>query len=294
MRTVLFALPGNEHIARKIAVLGDMEVGELELRKFPDGESYVRVRTPVSGKKAVVVCALDRPDSKFLPTIFISAALRELGAAEIGLIAPYLCYMRQDTKFASGESVTSAHFSTALEKWFDWLVTIDPHLHRHKTMDELYSIPTKVLHAAPLLASWIKGNVSRPLLIGPDGESRQWVAEVARETGAPFIVLEKIRLGDREVDVSFPDTSQYDGHTPVLIDDIVSTGATMLKTLGQMPDIGPGPPVCLCVHGIFADEAYEALQQTGALVVSTNTIVHASNKIDVSKLLAIAFHPPKE
>jgi ribose-phosphate pyrophosphokinase len=182
----------------------------------------------------------------------------------------------------------------ALGRWFDWLVTIDPHLHRHKTMDELYSIPTKVLHAAPLLASWIKGNVSRPLLIGPDGESRQWVAEVARDIGAPFTVLEKTRLGDREVEVSYPDTSQYGGHTPVLIDDIVSTGATMLKTIGQMPDIGPGPPVCLCVHGTFADEAYEALQQTGALVVSTNTIVHASNKVDVSNLLALAIRLPEE
>src|SRR3546814_5690813 len=86
----------------------------------------------------------------------------------------------------------------------DWLVTVDPHLHRYHELSEIYRIPTQVVHAAPFLASWIKRNVARPLIIGPDLESEQWVSQVAADADAPFLVCEKIRSGDRHVTISIP------------------------------------------------------------------------------------------
>src|SRR3546814_1157072 len=90
-------------------------------------------------------------------------------------------------------------------------------------------IPTQVVHAAPFLASWIKRNVARPLIIGPDLESEQWVSQVAADADAPFLVCEKIRSGDRHVTISIPNAPAFLDRQPVLVDDIASSGRTLTE-----------------------------------------------------------------
>jgi ribose-phosphate pyrophosphokinase len=287
MKPLLFAFPGNERLAALLAPALGAETGEAVLRHFPDGESYWRYETPVAGREVALLCTLDRPDDKALALLFAAAAGRELKAKRIGLIAPYLAYMRQDHRFQPGEAITSGTFAKLVSREIDWLVTVDPHLHRRSSLDEIYSMPTRALHAAPLIAQWISDNVENPLLIGPDRESEQWVAAVARGARAPHIVLRKIRRGDREVEVSVPDLAQWKGRTPVLVDDIISTGQTMIVTLKHLKGVGLGPLVCIGVHGIFAGNALEELKQAGAdRMVTTNTISHSTNGIDISGLLA--------
>lgn len=121
--------------------------------------------------------------------------------------------MRQDRRFQPGEAVTSSAFARIISREVDWLVTVDPHLHRRSALSEIYSVPSTALHAAPLLASWIRENVERPLLVGPDSESAQWVAAVAETVGCPLVVLEKIRRGDRDVEVSVPQVERWTAHT---------------------------------------------------------------------------------
>ena len=286
MKPLLFAFPGNERLAALLAPALGAETGEAVLRHFPDGESYWRYETPVAGREVALLCTLDRPDDKALALLFAAAAGRELKAKRIGLIAPYLAYMRQDHRFQPGEAITSGTFAKLVSGEIDWLVTVDPHLHRRSSLDEIYSVPTRALHAAPLIAQWISDNVENPVLIGPDRESEQWVAAVARGARAPHIVLRKIRRGDREVEVSVPDLAQWKGRTPVLVDDIISTGQTMIVTLKHLKGVGLGPPVCIGVHGIFAGNALEELKQAGASrVVTANTISHTTNGIENSGLL---------
>lgn len=283
----LLALAGNEPATERLAGELGVEVGVLEVRRFPDEESYVRVRTEVDGKRTVLVCTLDRPDEKLLPLIFTAAALRELGAASVGLVAPYLAYMRQDRRFQQGEAVTSTYLARLLSGYFDWLVTVDPHLHRRSSLAEIYSMPTEVAHAAPLISAWVAKEVAEPLLIGPDSESAQWVAAVAEDAKAPFVVLEKERRGDREVAVSVPEVERWRDHTPVLVDDIVSTARTMIETVGHLRRAGMKPPVCVAVHAVFAGNAYDDLRAAGvAMVATTDTIAHDSNRIEVTGLLA--------
>jgi len=169
----------------------------------------------------------------------------------------------------------------------DWLVTADPHLHRIDALPKIYSIPARSVHAAPLLARWIEDEVKLPLLIGPDRESAQWVSVVAEGAGAPFIVLEKQRHGDRDVEISVPDVARWRQHTPVLVDDIISTGRTMIQTLGHLNRAGMKPAVCAGVHAVFASGAYEGLSAAGASrIVTTNTIAHETNAIDVTDALS--------
>ena len=287
MKPLFLALPENDTLARTLAWECGGESGRLTLRRFPDGETYVRIESPVSGRAIVIVCTLHRPDEKILPLLFLAQTAADLGAVEIGLVAPYLAYMRQDRRFTEGEGVTSKYFARLLSTSVDWLVTVDPHLHRRSALDEIYDIPNIVVYAAPHVSGWIRTNVERPVLIGPDSESAQWVSAVAERAAAPYLVLEKIRRGDRAVEVSIPDVERWRDHTPVLVDDIISTAWTMIATVGHLKRAGLVAPICVGVHGVFAQGAYQELLDAGvARVVTCNTIPHPSNAIDLTAALA--------
>jgi ribose-phosphate pyrophosphokinase len=286
---LIIALPGNTGLAAALAQGLAGELANVEFRHFPDGESYVRLATSVEGRPVILACTLDRPDDKVLALLFAAATARELGASRVGLVAPYLCYLRQDKRFKPGEAVTSKLFARMLSSSLDWLVTIDPHLHRVSTLDAIYTTQTRVLHAAPLIARWIGTNVRYPMLIGPDAESEQWVSEIARGCSAPYVVLQKVRLGDRNVEISIPDIHRWRDRTPVLVDDIISSAQTMTKALAHLQRLSTEPPFCVGVHAVFAPQAYENLQgATSCRIVTTNTIAHPTNEIDVSALLTDA------
>lgn len=287
-RPIIFALPGNEAPSRLLCAALDAEAGTIEHRQFPDGETYLRIANDVSDREVVLLCSLDHPDAKLLPLLFAADTLRELGARRIGLVAPYLAYMRQDIRFRQGEAVTSRSFAAIVSRHLDWLVTVDPHLHRYHALSEIYRIPTQVVHAAPLLAAWIKRNVARPLIIGPDLESEQWVSQVAADADAPYLVCEKLRSGDREVAISIPNASAFLDRQAVLVDDIASSGRTLAVAARQLVGVGFARPDCVVVHPLFADDAAQVLSELVDRIVSTNAILHASNDIDVMPVIAAA------
>jgi len=286
MKIILFGLAGNEELTANLANNLEAEIGETTIRQFPDGETYVRILSEVKNKCVVLVATLHQPDEKLLPIYFLSQTAKSLGAKCTCLVAPYLSYMRQDKVFNAGEGVTSNYFGKLISSFADSLITVDPHLHRRESLTEIYNIPSELVHAANAISNWIKENIENPVLVGPDSESEQWVSKVANNAGAPFIVLEKTRRGDRDVKVSIPKVDDYKNHTPVLVDDIISTAHTMIETVNHLKNTGLKPPVCIGVHAVFAGNAYEDLQKAGARVITCNTIPHESNQIDLSSLLA--------
>lgn len=281
----LIALPGNEEHAHRLGSRLDCAVVVPELRQFPDGELYVRIDGEI-GDRAVIVGSAS--GDNFLRIAFVAGTARDLGATRVGLVAPYLAYMRQDSRFKAGEGVTASYFARLVSNTVDWLVTVDPHLHRIDSLDGLYTIPTTIVRAAPAIARWIAAEVHRPVLVGPDAESVQWVSAVAQLCGAPFVILEKTRRGDRDVSISSPDRAWND-HTPVVIDDIVSTGRTMIEATRQLRAAGAAPPMCIAIHAVFADALHDALLDAGARgIVTCDTIPHATNRIAIADLLADA------
>jgi len=282
---VVLAMPGNESAADELARVIGAERGSATVRRFPDGESYVRIESSVQDRRVLVVCTLDRPDAKLVPLLLLAAAARDNGALDVGLVAPYLPYMRQDRRFHPGETISATHVAKWISSAFDWLVTVDPHLHRIERLSQVYPIPAHVVHAAPDVAAWLRENVRQPLLVGPDSESEQWVADIANRIDAPFVVLQKARRGDRDVEVSVPDIQRWPGHTPVLVDDIVSTARTMVAALLHVA--GTPAPVCVVVHAIFSGDALLELRVAGAAdVVSCDTVPHASNRIALTGAIA--------
>ena len=287
MKTILFSLPGNQELTELLAKKMKAEIGECNIRKFPDGESYTRILSDVKDKCVVLVCTLHDPDEKLLPLYFLSQTAKSLGAECTCLVAPYLAYMRQDKIFNEGEGVTSTFFGKLISGFADSITTVDPHLHRIHSLSEVYDIPNKVIHAADAISEWIKEHIKNPVLIGPDSESEQWVSEVAKNADAPFTVLQKIRHGDRDVEVSVPDIEKYKGATPVLVDDIISTARTMIETVGHLKKAGMKPPICVGIHAVFSGNAYQDLMDSGVeKIVTCNTIPHPSNAIDLSNVMA--------
>jgi ribose-phosphate pyrophosphokinase len=287
MRLIL-PLPSNEAFAAGLASAMNAELAQIETRRFPDGESYVRLQADPHGREVDLVCTLARPDDGFLQLVFAADAARELGALKVNLVAPYLAYMRQDKRFHPGESVSSLAFARLLSSTFDRVLTVDPHLHRHPALSALYTIPTTTLHAATLLADWIAANVDSPLVIGPDAESEQWAGAIASRIGVPHAVLVKTRHGDRSVDIEVPDLSLWRNRTPVLVDDIASSGHTLAVAASRLIGQGMRKPECVVVHALFVDNAWSELAPLFTRITSTDAVPHHSNRIALAPLFADA------
>lgn len=284
MKYQVFNIFPNQPIAESIQQRFPLAAGRAILHTFPDKESLLQIQSQIENQDILIVSSLSNPNEKIFPLLLFANMAKDLGAKSIGLLAPYLAYMRQDKSFHPGEAISARYFAKILSGNFDWLLTIDPHLHRFHDLQEIYSIPTKVVPAALSIAQWIASNVHKPLLIGPDIESTQWVNSIASIAEAPFEILSKVRHGDHDVTVTIPNISKYSGYTPVLIDDIIATGKTMIATLRHLESSKLQPAICIAVHAIFANNSYLELQQAGASqIISCNTIAHISNKIDLTQ-----------
>lgn len=285
----LLAFPGMLPLGEGIAALSGSLVGEVDIHHFPDGESLVTLPRNLCGEEIAILATLRDPDPLALPLRFAAETARELGARRVGLIAPYLAYMRQDRRFAEGQTVSAHLFARFLEESFDWLVTVDPHLHRIYSLGDLFRIPVRRIETAPLLAGWIAANVPDAVLLGPDSESRQWVAEVARLADRPFEILKKQRSGDRSVEVSVPHSDALLAGTPVILDDIVSSGQTLIQAIERLLVAGTKPPICVVIHAVFAGNAHANIIAEGAArVVTTDSIPHISNAVSLAQMLADA------
>ncbi|WBY01321.1 ribose-phosphate diphosphokinase [Ramlibacter tataouinensis] len=295
MNTVILPAPGAEAAAELFASHlragsgRDVRVGRVEFRRFPDGEAYVRLLDSVHDAHVWVIATLREPDPQALTLLFLADTARELGAASVGLAAPYLPYMRQDIRFRDGEAVTSRTFARVVSQAFDRLVTVDPHLHRYPSLDAVYRIPAAVAPSAPAIARWISQRLPRPVVIGPDGESEQWARDVAARVGCPVLVLSKQRLGDRAVEISLPQAEGLADRQPVLIDDIISSARTMATAVRNVRAAFGQAPLCIGVHAVLAPDALDVLREAGAgEVVTCNTLTMAPGSIDVLGELAQA------
>ncbi|MEO8063530.1 MAG: ribose-phosphate diphosphokinase [Pseudomonadota bacterium] len=281
----------DQPFGSQLAVALGAEPGRLDSHVFPDGETLVTLHGDCAGREVIIVCGGVGANARALPLQFAASTARALGAARVGLVSPYLAYMRQDKQFHPGEAVSALAYARFLSATFDWLVTVDPHLHRLPSLDAAFSIPSRCVSAMPAIAGWIVDNVKNPVLVGPDDESAQWARELGRLLSVPWLTLEKTRRGDHDVSVTMPDPTALAGRSPVIVDDIASSGRTLIETLNALRRLEAAPANCIVVHALLTPEAEAALRAAGAArLVSTNTVPHATNEIDVMPLMVAPIH----
>lgn len=255
--------------------------------RFPDGELRLTLPAPLPPRVALLR-GLHDPNEKIVQLLIAAPAARELGVRELLLVAPYLAYMRQDIAFAPGEAVSQRHLGAALAAWFDAVVTVDPHLHRVATLDEV--LPGRrgvAVSAADAIGRFVAARVPGALLLGPDEESAQWVARAAAAGGAlDHAVCRKQRHGDRAVDVTLPEVALR-GRAVVLIDDVASTGRTLVEAARAALGAGAASVDVAVTHALFVGTALAELRAAGVREVwSSDTVPHPSNAVAVAPLLA--------
>lgn len=288
---LFLAMPGNSDLADELALLTASEVQPIACRTFPDGESYVRTRGDARGADAFLICTLARPDAQFLPLVFAARALRAAGAKTVTLVAPYLPYLRQDRAFHEGEAISSRIFADLMGREFDRLVTVDPHLHRYASLDEVYSIPTTVVHSSALIGAWVRDNVNEPVILGPDSESAQWVEDIARHAGCPWTVFRKERHGDRNVQLSPLALDLYRERQPVLVDDIISSGATMIAAARFLMTTGMRAPHCIAIHALFDQTTASELRGLAQSLSTTDSVPNPYVQFSVATPIATELAP---
>ncbi|MFM9915329.1 MAG: ribose-phosphate diphosphokinase [Rhizobacter sp.] len=287
----VLAFDDEREIAGALACALDAPLALIGRHRFPDGE--LKLRLPATLPSCVVLFrSLHQPNEKLVELLITAPAARELGAQRLMLACPYLAYMRQDIAFSPGEAVSQRHIGSLLASRFDAVITVDPHLHRISALSEVMPGCRAVsLSAAPLIGAWVAQHVSQPLLLGPDEESAQWVSEAARacSPAADHGWCVKQRHGDREVAVTLPPDINCDGRAVVLIDDMASTGRTLMAAAQLALAAGALSVDVAVTHALFVGDALVELKATGVRHVwSTDCVPHASNTISVVPLLADA------
>ena len=272
--------------ASAIAQAAGFHQAVIERHRFPDGELKLRLPATLP-ERVVLLRTLDNPNEKLVELMLTARTARDLGALHLTLVAPYLAYMRQDIAFQPGEVVSQRVVGRFLSELFDAVITVDPHLHRISTLTEAIPVAqASVLSGAPLLADLIAQHYPHPLLVGPDEESTQWVAQAADRHGFEHAVCHKIRRGDRDVQIALPDTPVIARHV-VLLDDVASSGHTLAGAARLLIAAGAASVDVAVTHALFAGDAVKLIKQAGVgHVWSTDCIAHPSNAVSMAGLIA--------
>ena len=277
---------GN-HLGSSVAKRLNANHSQLTITKFPDDEILIKFNSNLKNQAVVLVQSFYNNISDCLVEVILaSATAKELGAKKIILVAPYFPYLRQDKRFHSGESVSQGIIAGLIDKYFDEIYVIDPHLHRKNSLGQIFKIKSTKLTANNLIADYIRKNIKNPILIGPDSESYKWARNVAEKIGAESRILTKTRYSSYHVEVKLNKRVDLRDKNAVIVDDIVSTGHTIIEASKLLRKLGAKNIYCICVHGIFVEGALKKLARNKIKVISTNTIPNKAAKIDVSGLVA--------
>jgi ribose-phosphate pyrophosphokinase len=283
-------LPSARTDAKLLAARLNVPIHEIALHWFPDGELRVTAGPPAT--TTILYAPLDRPNDKLVALLFAAEVLRREGARRLVLVAPYLCYMRQDTAFQRGEAISQKTIGRLLSETFDRVVTVDAHLHRTSKIDDVFpGIESDDLSAMSAIADTLRmsGIDPRTVIIGPDAESQAWASTLAGLLGIRWAVAEKIRHGDHSVDIAFADANAIAGRPALLVDDIVSSGGTLLACAGALLAAGAKTVDAVITHALFPPEMTRDFSQAGIRSIrSTHSVPHPTNAIPLDAIIGSA------
>ena len=289
-KAAIQSLPSGAADAQRLAARLGLPLQEIALHRFPDGE--IRVTVGHAASTTIIYAPLDQPNDKLIAILFAAEALRRAGAKRLVLLAPYLCYMRQDAAFGEGEAISQKAVGWLIAGIVDRVITVDAHLHRTTDIRAVFSgIEAENLSAMPAIANALRltGVDPATIVAGPDAESRPWVSDLAGQLGLAHMVAQKIRRGDRSVEISFAEAASIKGRPVLLVDDIVSSGGTLIACARALTAAGATAVDAIMTHALFPPDMMAAFANAGIRSIrSTSSIPHPTNAIPLDDILAAA------
>ncbi len=291
--SVVVSGSSNRALAYRIAAALGAENGQVEIRKFPDNEKYVRVASDVKGRSVVLVQSMAfNPDEYLVESMLMAAALKGAGAKAVIAAIPYLAYARQDEKFKEGEVVSIELVARMLRSsGVDGLITVDAHRHRIIDFSSIFGGPSIDVSVMPQLGRYaIQAGFadSSTVVIGPDGEAEPWAASAAQSMNVKdYAALKKKRLGDEDVKVVTTRDIPLKGRRVLIVDDIISTGATIVEASKLLKESGAGQISVGCAHGIYVSDALYKIYKEGITnVFSSDSVPNQTTRVSVAQPIA--------
>lgn len=281
---VILAFPDSQQQAQQLAKRLAIPCVALDIHRFPDGES--RVTVPLSkANHCIIYCSLDHPNNKLVELQLTVSYARENGCSKLTLLAPYMAYMRQDMAFHAGEVISQRVIGHYLSEMFDHIITVDPHLHRIQSLDEVMpSSQNHVLSAAQAMGEFLSQQ-RVDLLVGPDEESQQWVEVIASLAEVDFAVATKQRINDTKVEIRLP-VAEYNNRRIVLVDDMISTGHTIIESARLLQQQNAASIDVLVTHALFDSNVTDQFHAAGiSNLWSSDSVTHTSNSISLAATL---------
>ncbi|ODS41868.1 MAG: hypothetical protein MSIBF_00445 [Candidatus Altiarchaeales archaeon IMC4] len=280
---LVFSGSKSAGLAKRVSEESRIKLGETELRKFTDGEFYIRILSGVKNENAVLINSVVDNES-LVETLLLLDALRDNGAKRIDLFVPYMAYCRQDKVFKDGEALSAKTVLKLLGNFSDSITTLNAHFLDTYGRFEPWGVKLKNLDAFPLLAKHFAGRVRSPVVIAPDKGAMHYARNAAEIIGCESDYLEKTRVSDTDVRMKTKKLP-VKGKDVIILDDIISTGGTMLKAAGMLRGAGAKTIDLGCVHGVFS----KGTEMFGGVVdelVCTDSIERTESRVSVSGLIA--------
>lgn len=272
----------SKSLSKTLAHEMGVKLANVESRRFPDDECYVRIHDNLDGEEVVVV-QTSYPDEKIIELFLLQDAVREFKVERLVIVVPYYGYARQDKKFNEGEPISAKTLARLISLSSDSLITVD--IHEEKIMD-WFDIPSKNISGMPQLGVYLK-NLNPDIIIAPDKGAQELAKIVAEVVECDWDYLEKTRIDGENVEMKAKNLS-VSGKKVAIVDDIIATGGTIVRATEHMKSQGAKEVYAACTHGLFAKNALPRLQAVCHEVISTDTIENEASVVSVAKEVAKA------
>jgi ribose-phosphate pyrophosphokinase len=249
----------------------------VESRRFPDFECYVRIHDNLDGEEVVLVQTA-YPDEKIIELFLLQDAIREFNVNKLITVIPYFGYARQDKKFNLGEPISAKTLVKHFQLTTDSIITVDIH---EEGIIDWFDIPAKNISGMPQIGAYLKP-LSPDIIIAPDKGALDLAKIVAEVIGCKWDYLEKTRIDGETVEMKAKNLSVSDKKVAI-VDDIIATGGTIVKATEHLKSQGASEVYAACTHGLFARKALSRLQKVCDEVISTDTIENETSVVSVAK-----------
>ena len=278
----------SKDLAKRIARRLKAKYVDVDTRTFPDGESKITFRHNLKKSVVLIVQSTYPPvDTNLLQILSIISEVKKI-SSKIYAIMPYMGYARQDRQFLNGEIATMSVVAKMLQAaGAKKAITVDIH---SKTALRHFKIPTENVSAIPELAKYLKKlKLKNPVIVSPDTGGSLRAKKFADILKSDFITLKKSR-NRKTGKVSIQSTkADVKGKDLIIVDDIVSTGGSVVKATQFLKKQKCKRVFVVCTHGLLVGDAEKNIKKAGVTqIISTNTIPRSISKVDVSGVIAQA------
>ena len=279
----------SKELAKKLARKIKANFVKSEIRIFPDGESKITVYGNLSKRKTIVLQSISPPvDTNIIQTLSLISKAKE-ASSEVIAVIPYMGYARQDREFLPGEIISMKVIGKLFKSaGASKIIVVDIH-----SMIGLkhFNIKSQNITAIPELVRYFrKLKLKEPLVVSPDQGGKERAKEFAKEIGLDYIALEKKR--DRKtgkVKIKTKDMNMVSNRDLILVDDMISTGGSIIKATQFLKKQECGRVYVACTHALLMDDAAKKIRKAGVTkIISTNTIPGKTSTVDISNIIAKA------